>query len=141
MVKQNPMLNLGLKSSRYLSPPHFLMTLLFPRIRDDLHVYFLTNSYISEKTKTSRNQTVLFFVLKTKTTLFCSRCHFLYHSLLLFVIHYHFKIKEICCHSLSFIVPLVAICCHSFSNVITRCITLRSFYKRSHEMIHYLQVT
>lgn len=141
MVKQNPMLNLGLKSSCYLSPPHFLMLLLFPRIRDELHVYFLTNSYISEKMKTSRNHIVLFFVLKTKTTLFCSRCHFLYHTLSLFAIHYHFKIKVICSHSLSFVVPLIAICCHSFSNVITRCTTRRSFYKRSHEMIHYLQVT
>ena len=135
------MLNLGLKSSCYLSPPHFLMLLLFPRIRDELHVYFLTNSYISEKMKTSRNHIVLFFVLKTKTTLFCSRCHFLYHTLSLFAIHYHFKIKVICSHSLSFVVPLIAICCHSFSNVITRCTTRRSFYKRSHEMIHYLQVT
>ena len=141
MVKQNPMPNLGLKSSCYLSPPHFLMLLLFPRIRDDLHVYFLTNSYISEKMKTSRNHIVLFFVLKTKTTLFCSRYHFLYHTLSLFAIHYHFKIKVICSHSLSFVVPLIAICCHSFSNVITRCTTRRSFYKRSHEMIHYLQVT
>ena len=140
-MKQNPMLNLGLKSSCYLSPPHFLMLLLFPRIRDELHVYFLTNSYISEKMKTSRNHIVLFFVLKTKTTLFCSRCHFLYHTLSLFAIHYHFKIKVICSHSLSFVVPLIAICCHSFSNVITRCTTRRSFYKRSHEMIHYLQVT
>ena len=86
MVKQNPVITIGFKRTRYLSPPHFLMFVPFPWSIGDLHVFFLTNSYILEKIKTSKNQIVLLFCFENWNHFFyvlpfaVTRCITRFHS-------------------------------------------------------------
>ena len=44
MVKQNLMINVSIRRSRYLSLSHFLMFVPSPGVSDNLYVFFLTNS-------------------------------------------------------------------------------------------------
>ena len=104
MVKQNPMTNLGLKRSCYLSSHHFLMFVLFTVLVVVLRIFSITLTYQDKKPPGIRLS--FCFVLKPKTTRF---------YLLPFAVS--FCITR--CHSLSIVVTLVAIivplvvtCCH-----------------------------
>ena len=96
MVKQNPMINIGSEKSLYLSPPHFLMFVPFPRISDNLNVIFpLTLHTRKYKNLQESDCSVSLWNLKP---LFLT-----------------------CSHLLSLVVSFVFTCCHSLFCVATRC--------------------
>ena len=113
MVKQNPMINVGLKTSRYLCCQPFYHSLSFvvPLVAIRCHSLYHSLSLVVFRCHS------LSFVVTRCTT----RCHSLS-----FVV----TCCTTRCHSLSLIVPLV----------VTRCTTRLSFYKRSFKIrVHETQ--
>ena len=121
-----------MKRSIYLSPPHFLVFVSFLGVSGNFYVFFLTNSYILEKIKTSSNQTVFFFSFWNLKPHFLTGSHSLSLAVSLVVTRCHsLSLVATCCHSLPLVVPLIMTCCttrchslyYSLSLVITCCAT------------------
>ena len=107
MVKQNPMINIGLKRLQYICCQSLYHSLSFIVTRCTTRCYSLSFFVIRFTTRCH----LLLFVVTRCTT----RCH----SLLPVV-----PFVATCCHSLLLVLPLAVTRCHSLSLVVTLCHSL-----------------